>query len=190
MADQIFNVKQLGTGYGVWEDLRVPITAIKLGGVNDPNFVKTVDDGAGSTGLFTYHFDKAAEEEVFFAAQLPHSYKEGSDISPHVHWAPTDTDTKDVIWGLEYAWVNINGTFTTSTIITILQAGSGTALKHQIAYFDDISGTGKTISSMLMCRLFRDATAALDDYDADASLFEFDFHYQRDTPGSQTESAK
>jgi hypothetical protein len=45
---------------------------------------------------------------------------------------------------------------------------------------------------MLVCRLFRDAAGVggTDDYDDDAGLLEIDFHYEIDTIGSRTETAK
>ena len=170
----------------VWDDLRFPLIAQKLGGVNDPNFVKVLDNGSGSTGLYAYAFDKAAEEEAFFIVQFPHQRKSGSNIVPHVHWMPTGTNTGNVVWGLEYSWANINGTFGNSTIITVTDAGSGTADDHLIAYFDAISGTGKTSSSMMLCRVFRDATNVADTYDEDAALLEVDFHIEIDKLGDDT----
>ena len=85
--------------------------SLSKGGVNDPNLVQVKDNGSGSTGVYTYQFDNNTEEELFFAAQIPHAWKEGSNIYPHVHWYPTNTDTGNVIWGLEYTWANVNGTF-------------------------------------------------------------------------------
>jgi hypothetical protein len=43
---------------------------------------------------------------------------------------------------------------------------------------------------MLVCRLFRDATNAGDDYNDDAGALEFDFHYKANTLGSRTISSK
>jgi hypothetical protein len=154
--------------------------------VNDPNFVKVLDNGSGSTGLYTYAFDKSAEEEAFFAVQFPHNRKSGSNVIPHVHWMPTGTDTGNVVWGLEYSWASIGATFGNSAIITVTQAGGGVADAHQIAYFDAITGTGKTSSSMMLCRVFRDATSETDTYDEDAALIEIDFHYEIDKLGDDS----
>ncbi len=62
--------------------------------------------------------------------------------------------------------------------------------KHHIAGFDAISGTGKGISSMLICRLFRDVSDPNDTYGADAFVLEFDFHFQIDAPGSFQATSK
>lgn len=182
-----------------WEDLRVPLVSAKAGASNMPDFAQFADDGAGSAGVFVYAFDNAAEESLFFVAQLPHSYKGGTDIFPHVHWSPNGTGAAGqfVKWGLEYTWANRQGVYGNTTIITTdassaataTRSGDGTMLdhKHYESLFDAIDGTGKTLSSILICRMFRDATDADDDYPNDAFGFELDFHFEIDTPGSLTE---
>jgi hypothetical protein len=64
-----------------------------------------------------------------------------------------------------------------------------TANRHIITPIGTITGTGKNLSSMLVCRLYRDATGSLatDDYSDDAGLLEIDFHYQIERPGSRDE---
>lgn len=160
------------------DDLRVPITSTKVGGSKDPGFAKFKDNGSGSQGVFTYVFDATNEEELYFTVQLPHSYKPGSDINAHVHWSPTTTNTGNIVWGLEYTWQNIDSTFGNTTLITGTDTADGTAYKHQLQSIGDISGTGYIESSMLVCRVYRDADNPADTYDADAALLEIDFHYQ------------
>ncbi|MFC1622062.1 hypothetical protein ACFL13_01620 [Patescibacteria group bacterium] len=171
----------------VWDDVRVPITGVKTGGSKIPGFVKFKDDGGGSQGVFSYQFDPDQEEEVYFTVQLPHSYKAGSDIEPHIHWTPIDGNSGSVIWGLEYTWANYEGTFSDTTIVTKTQAASGTAYEHQIADFAAISGTGQAESSMLICRVYRDATDGSDDYGSDVALLEIDFHFQIEKMGTDDE---
>lgn len=178
-----------------WDDLRVPLTATRLGASRTPGWAQFKDNGAGSTGVYTNWFDKNTEEEMFFEVELPNSYKEGTDIEAHVHWTPNANGAGQVSWGLEYTWQNIAGTFGNTTIIygdTPLTGGSLVADLHYLTPIADISGTGKTNSSMIVGRVFRDATGAggTDDYADDAGLLEVDFHYQMDAPGSRTQFEK
>ena len=180
-----------------WDDLRVPMTATKGGGINDPGFAQFKTDGSASTGVFIYWFDKAAEEELFFTAQIPHGYAPGTDLHAHVHWVPSATGGAGlkVTWALEYVWSNINGTYGNTTIIhgdTATLDEDLVAGKHYLTELGTITGTGKTLSSMLVGRVYRDAAAALgtDDYDDDAGLLEIDFHYEIDAPGSRSEYIK
>ena len=64
--------------------------------------------------------------------------------------------------------------------------------KHYITELSEIDGTGQGMSSMLLCRLFRDTAGAggTDDYVGDAGLMEFDFHIEIDSFGSHEEYTK
>jgi hypothetical protein len=199
----------IGNDYGVqlngtttvWKDLRVSVNAVRvIAGGAPPDWSQFKDNGAASTGVYLYWFDPGTEQNVYFDVQMPHDWKEGTDIEPHVHWVSADTagaSGTDVCWGLEYTWANINGTFGNTTLIygDTQSNGAGETITVDKHYYTDlttISGSGKTISSMLVCRLFRDAAGVggTDDYDDDAGLLEIDFHYQVDTIGSRTETAK
>lgn len=178
----------------VWNDLRVPVTSTKKGGAKEPQFKKAFDDAGGtSQGVYAEFFDKDAEEELFLIAQIPHTYKEGTDIIAHIHWFPASTGAsgKTVSWGLEYIWLNIAATAGDTVIVYADDTIQGDAVlvggKHYMTNFAALTGTGKTISSVLICRIFRDATSAggTDDYTDEVGLLEVDFHYEIDTAGSR-----
>jgi hypothetical protein len=176
--------------FPAWDDLRVPMTSTKLGGSKDPHFALFLANG-GSQGVFAYHFDKASEEELYFSVQLPHGYALHTDIQPHVHWsvitAPAGGTT--VRWGLEYTWADINGVYSAPLIIYTTATDPVTRYKHILSSFSDIDGSSiGVVSSMLLCRIFRDV--ANDNFDEDAALLEIDFHYQSDTIGSRLPSSK
>jgi len=173
-----------------WEDLRVPVTSTKKGGVNDPDFEQVLTDGAGSQGVYAFAFDKTSEQELFFNVQVPHNWKIGTDLCAHVHWAPKDTDTGTIQWGLEYTLAERDGVFGASTIIlSVATAAPGVALTHKELCTGDIDMSAvTTLSPMLMCRVFRNV--AVDTYNNDAYLIEVDFHYQIDSLGSASETVK
>ena len=171
---------------GLWDDLRVPVTATDRSGANDPTFTKVM--GAANQGVFTYYFRKTGTvsniESLFFNCQLPHSYEEGTDLYPHVHIIPAvaSDGTLTTEWGLEYTWSNVTGVFgATTTILTGLKTVPATQFQHTVMEFPAISGTGKKISSMLMCRVFRNITGT---YSGDLGLLEIDFHFQQCGTGS------
>jgi hypothetical protein len=66
------------------------------------------------------------------------------------------------------------------------------ANNHCLTGIGKIIATGKAFNSMLLCRVFRDATGTrgTDDYTSDAGLLEIDFHYQLDSLGSNEEYTK
>ncbi len=174
----------------VWEDLQAPAYALQKGGVNDPDFGKIKDNGAGSTGVFAYLFSQTLEEELFFSFLLHHAYKEGTDVTPHLHWAPVDANVGTVRWGLEYTWANQLVVFGNTTLIYVEEAVNNNEDKHIRSDFAVIAGAGKVIASLLIGRVFRDATHLNDNYGSDAALFEMDIHYERDTMGSRQITVK
>lgn len=193
--------KTLELAETVWDDLRVPLTAGKLGLTNPPTWSQYRDNGAASIGVYAYAFSDQAvaanEEELWFQVQLPHNWKEGTDIKPHIHWGIKTAGAANefVKWGLEYTWANIDGTIGATTIITSNASSAATATtsgdttlvinKHYVTDIGTISGTGKTISSMLLCRVFRNSSHADDDLAQDAYGFEVDLHHEIDTLGSR-----
>jgi hypothetical protein len=177
-----------------WTDLRVPMSALATvtgAGLKAPTYSQLSDNGAGSTGLYAAAYSPTQEQELFFMAQLPHGWQEGTDIEPHIHWSPSATaNTGNVIWGLEYTWTNIDGAIGNSTIITLTAAADGTGRKNVMSDYTTIDATGKTISSQIHGRIFRDATNVLDTYPDPSFLLELDFHYRQDSLGSPLEHSK
>ncbi|MEI6850337.1 MAG: hypothetical protein WCK26_00025 [Candidatus Saccharibacteria bacterium] len=167
----------------VWDDLRFPATAINPAGAAiamtfDPDQIGFISAATGT-------------QSIAIIGQMPHSWKVGSDIYPHIHWNPTTTNTGSVLWRMEYKWTNINDTEPAGfTTVDVLDPGDGIALKHQLIGFGAISGAGKTLSSGLTIRISRIGGDVTDTYTGNSLLKEFDIHYEIDTLGSRTESAK
>jgi hypothetical protein len=171
-----------------WDDLRFPASAIKRLGTTDPDWVNL------NGGLFVLAFDGAGarDEEIFFMAQLPHTYKQETDLKHHLHWGPIDGTSGNVSWCSECSWQNPDGGAFPASSTTCVDVAAGAVAKAHL--FDDIvtyDGTGLLISVMGICRLYRNATHANDTYDnKDALLYETDFHFQRDSIGSSAELTK
>jgi hypothetical protein len=167
----------------VYDDLFIPVNSVKVPASNNPDWV------AFKGGLVLGFGDQAVEgneEIVYFSVQVPHNWKEGTDITPHVHWAVASTTIANVVWKLTYSWASINGTFPSETTIIKTGSADGTNSKHNISIFDTIAGSGKTLSSMLVCSLKRNSSNAADTLTGeDALLLEIDFHYQIDRFGSR-----
>jgi hypothetical protein len=201
-----------------WEDLKVPVNAVKIKAKKDNEGVE-IDppDWAGfiegaSLGLLWFKNEGSLdkEQEVVFTVQMPHGWKQGTNIFPHVHWSAgkinedgeleddsTAPGTNRVTWGLEYTWAIVGEVFPGTTIITgttvaTPNTGSIALYEHVITPLGTggIVATGKTLSSMLVCRLFRNSSAGTDTYNGEAGLLEIDFHYQIDSDGSNQEYTK
>ena len=166
-----------------WDDLRFPATAINPPGqASDP-------DVEATTGLLL--FAAAGTETIFALVQMPHSWKEGSVVKPHVHWQKTTSADGDVYWQLDYKKIPIgdvmDAEFTTLSATTPVSGtpDNDTANEHLLTSFADIDMTGLTLSDCLLCKISRIGGNAADTYGADARLLEFDIHFQINTLGSE-----
>lgn len=169
-----------------WEDIRFPVS-----GINPPGQVSDPDWDTTNGGWL---FDASSTELVFVAAQLPHAWKAGSVLKPHVHWQKTTSASGTVLWLLEYKWSPIGDVMDTaftelsSTTVSPPATDGDTANEHLVTGLGDLAATGKDISDMLMMKLSR--VGGSDTYGADARMLEFDIHYVRDSRGSIDEFAK
>ena len=175
-----------------WNDLSVNVTAASTpSGLSAPTLAQFMDDAAGtSSGVFLLSFSATQQEDIVFTVQLPHTYVEGTNIAPHIHWSPDGTDTGNCVWELEYTWQNVNGTYGDTVVDTITVAADGVAGKHQVDEFTDISGTGKNVSAILVGRLSRVGDNGSDTLTDEAFLLAFDFHIQVNSIGSDLEFTK
>ncbi len=173
-----------------WDDIRVPVNAIKLSGTKPP--VWTAWKG-GEVLAFQDQGVLANEQRVTFLAQLPHGYQEGTDIEAHVHWVGEDQTAGDVVWQLTCSWANMDQAFPgESTYYAVAPNNAALADAHTHSHLlPDLDGNSKTISSMLVCLLRRNSNNAADTFAGkDAYLTEVDFHFRQDTIGSQNEATK
>lgn len=146
------------------------------GTLTNPEWVDGLPTG-GTTGVRSYLFQPNVVEEVFFDVQLPHGRVEGTDLHPHIHWSPVSSGTGNIRIGIEYTGSEINGTFSTTSIIEKTVAVEG-VYKHQLTDFGALDGSNFTSSTIIKIRFFRDGTSAEDTYAGDIAVHEFDFHYR------------
>lgn len=176
------------TNTTAWEGINITTSMLKEGAVDDPTFAKIKDDGTSSHGVFAYLFASGADNELFFTTQIPHSYKEGTDISANVHWEPTSAASGNyVVWGLEYTWSNTNDIIQNTTTIVASGETNGED-RHQKTELGTISGTNKTISSIISGRIYRNGV--IDYYDSSAALLGIELNYRVDSLGSEEETDK
>ena len=119
-----------------WEDANIDAKTV-FGFGSAPDIVNLA-----STNIEVSAFSATTEEEIDSVIELPHARVSGSDISFHVHWYPTNTNTGTVRWGLEYVAVGEGETVTTGTTITVDDVASGTAWTRQSVSFANIAVSG------------------------------------------------
>lgn len=170
------------TGRG-WVDVLSSLYSSGAVGPKSPDWVKLVDDGSSSAGIWVPGFDSGTEESLQCAFHVPHGIVNGI-IYPHVHWTPTTVNTGVVRWGIEFAFAPgySRGTFPNSQI-TYLEAEAGGVIgTHHIT---EVADPGIEISNLetdgvIIARVFRDASHANDTYPDDAAGFFVDLHIELD----------
>lgn len=172
---KVRNEFKLGTPY--WDDLRIPLTQVRQGALLKPDFDET------NVGLLFPQNDTS--EVAYFIAQLPHAWKAGTEIRPHVHWQQSAATA--VTWKLDYKIFNPNelvpAAFTTISGDTPSFSYTSGNL-HQITPIGSgIDMTGKTLSAVILGKIYRDDNTTT----GDVTGWDIDFHYQIDTLGSRQE---
>lgn len=173
----------------VWNDYVVPFASVKLKGTKEPSWEPFLSD------INQYNFEAGAEQEVGMSIQLPHDW-DGSAIYPHIHWAPEDGGSGNVIWAIDYTWVNYMSEFPAPVTLEVTTSISGDEKRHRISEFSAISPmiTGdhpqNGISSILLIRFYRKGNDSGDTYNKGAYALSFDIHYRSNTIGSRQEYIK
>lgn len=178
------------TGYVIsdpmWDDLRFPVSSINPVGLAAPPTLNQ------DNGLL--EFSATLTNTAAIQVQLPHAWREGSVIVPHVHWRKKTAGAGNVLWQLTYEFVNRGDTFTDSpttvTAATTVGTDDGSALVHHLTSFGDVAMTGKAISCMGLLTISRVGGDSADTYAGVAQLLEFDIHIQNDSLGSIQQTAK
>jgi hypothetical protein len=168
-----------------WEDLRFPAQGINPAGSPAPAGVDT------ATGLLS--FSGTIDNVIGGVAQMPHSWKRGTSVRPHIHLRFTTSAAANTRWQFRYDvatingnFVNASGTYTSLTAVTV--ANPQNTAKHVIADLGDVPMTGVTESGILLWQVWRLANSDAADNDTNAALLmEFDIHFQVGKPGTPDE---
>jgi len=164
-----------------WDDLFFPFTTGEISGSGypaydtDSMYYNFVLDTTGVTKCIKY-----------FEIQLPHKWREGSIIYPHVHYKH-QTGIGTPKFKAKYKWFTIGGTTDTGWKWYPMEQTTGTTNNtHQMSYNASagISGAGKGVSSILILQLY------LSDTPTDVKSYQFDIHIECDALGSRTLEAK
>lgn len=189
-------VKFVGDGI-YWDDLRTPLISA-AGGTVRPAILKSFrKDLAGtSDGVYANAFENQSvvtnEQELFFTTQMPHRWKLGTPVDPHVHYAVTASSSPGVsdtiVFGLEYSCGGLTGQF---PVTNVTHSTSTVPSPYYIGYldFEDITIPAE-ISSVCAFRLFRNSSSATDNFAGDVFALEADLHFEADTLGSRYEAQK
>ncbi len=167
----------------VYKDINMGAAQLSRPSSSQPDIDEFVDEAGADTGVETYAF--APGEKVSGSFEMQHDYKEGTDITFHVHFqgitAPTGTDK--VKWQLIYTMAQMDATLDAPTTIDV-ECDFDTQYEFLICNFTAITGTNFNIGDQLLFQLSRVAATA-DEYGGDALIATAGIHYEVDTLGSR-----
>lgn len=169
----------------VWDDVSIAMAQVRQPASSAPTWTPY-------KGSQVPAFSPTQINALYFSAQLPHSYLEGTDIEFHIHIAYPDNGAGNSVWYFTYSWANDGDPFPDPTMSPqVIIASPTVANNHQLAEIIAVmDGTNKEISSVLICMIQRTGTHVSDTYASDIYLVSGDFHFMKDTLGSRMEFTK
>lgn len=162
----------------------------------DENF-DSVSTGAGSSPAYINldttlikvpSFPINQTKELNGHVELAHSYKEGTNLVPHVHFNPTTTGAGTVIFYLRI-YIRKGTTVLYDSVISASIAVNGNAWEEIKLDFAEIIGTTFTIGAQVSMRIYR-SNADPGTYVDPVVITTWGYHHQIDTIGSRQITTK
>jgi hypothetical protein len=150
-------------------------------------------------GIQRYGFNyQTQDDEVSFEVQLDHEWIENDTAHFHIHYSPATTpiagDT--IVIGFEYAFATIDSVMsspnyhTSDTILIEIPINGKVINGHYVQDIANIALPECKVSTIIICRLFRQQSNSSDTYENFVFIAFADFHYKVNGLGSNTEWIK
>lgn len=140
-------------------------------------------------GIYLLEFSDTDTLEAFASYHIPHAYKPGTMIYPHVHFSVKSNDGGVVRWGFEWTFarsaISTGQTAfpATQTIYIDYTVPAGSAYKHFIAEAPEgqgIPGTNIEVDGVVLSRVFREPAHPNDTFVGSAWAIFADLHTEVD----------
>lgn len=174
----------------VFEDVNAAVAAAKTPAANFPDWATFTTN----TSAYTFKLNDYADLGTI---EIPHSYKEGSDLEVHLHLATNGTNNateRKVKYIIYYTYgISDNGSnqFITEASLTAELTIPANQLDKSTYYLSmgTIPGTGIKIGTQLKMRIKRIAGTGTEPVN-NPFLGQVGVHFQKDTIGSRTMTSK
>ena len=170
---------------GGWNDMHAAFTAGTAPATNPPTLAQW-----GSSGIYQWSFELA--DQIFVAFHVPHTYKVGSEFTPHVHFAPSTAmaDGETIVWKIEWMYAPLNPdtpaafdpSSTVTTTLTYTSSGVTAANTHLAEGATPVALTNAAPGTIITARVYRDT----DTYADPVWGLSLNGHYQADRMGTKT----
>lgn len=179
-------LKRVFTFDDVYDDYLVSgLNLVSVGGNSAPTFREFTNR------IYLYSFDNGAQiQEGHFTYHIQHDIKPNTDATIHIHWAHNNANPSgNIKWNVEYSVAKGYefGDFSTTNVGSTIQA-AGAQYAHHITNDDDIIISGENgelePDTIIVGRIWRDATDEGDTFEDDAFLLHLDLHYVKSRTGT------
>lgn len=160
------------TATNLYTDLRFAANSINLAGLPNPADVELWKAGYPQV---VAKYDNTGNENLFFTVQMPHDYKTGTVLKPHLHTI-SDSSAVTSNWALVYSYADIGEVFSAPQTNLFTTITSGVDGEHELFNAGDMPGLGtegEDVSAMIGIELRRLSGGTA----TDCNVFEFDIHY-------------
>jgi hypothetical protein len=140
-------------------------------------------------GIYLWEFPTQDLREAFANFHVPHTWKPGSMIYPHVHFTTASNLAGVVRWGFEYTWARRHDSTgqiafpAVQTIYVDFAIPANSADTHFVCEAPEglgIAGTGLEVDSMILMRVYGDGLHANDTFAASVLCITADLHHEVD----------
>jgi hypothetical protein len=178
-TDNTFIADEIILSNTVWGDIQVPLTQGKQGVIDKPAF---------DYDYVAYKFIKDSTEIVVGSAEIPHNWKIGTNLHPHVHLLQTSAaDTAQ--FTLQWKWQSLGEAADATWKYTTLSSREFTYVSGDIMQLVEglpMDGSAQTLSSVILYKLKRKNAGGL----TNSYVYNVGFHYEIDALGSKDELVK
>lgn len=167
----------------VWNDIIITVSNLRPG-QTPPVFA------AFMGGIYGFRFDAGVTDEVHGAFEIPHDYKEGSNLIVHCHYSPTTINTGNIVFGFEYSY-GTNGQVFTNTLTVTNPPIAALGVVNLVSRTDivTLTGMGFKVGDIIAFRFFRQ-NGGTDTFTGNVFVHSIGVHYESDTMGSRQITTK
>lgn len=168
----------------VWDDVFISTTSLGSG-INAPTLTSY-----NLTNIKIYCFAGSVHnDDASSCSEMPHNWKEGSDIEIHQHNVQDGTSTNPIVWNITYYIQQMDGSRYMNGTLGNISTSKG---KWNLTYVDypDISMTNFKLGTQICIQFTRTQDHPTDTNPDNSCPLTVGIHYQIDSLGSDTEYTK
>jgi len=166
-----------------WDDLVILATVVNPAGIVGPAVYNATES--------TLDFQNGSSERCDFSYQMPHRWKEGSEVHFHIHVFHSTAGAGNTRWAIQYRVCPLNGAKPVWIVEPPFLLAAPGSTNHVILTIKHVDMTGILISSLVQFQVVRTGGHGDDSYAGDVQMLSADLHYQSDVmTGSANEFAK